>query len=81
MKKEPYKSISCGYYDELLLLATHKQAVNIDYTDENKTQSINAVIIDVFTKEKEEFLTLDNGQTIRLDRLLSVNNKPIQYSC
>ncbi len=81
MKKEPYKSISCSYYDELLRLATRKQIVNIAYTNANKIQSINAVIVDVFTKEKEEFLTLNTGQMIRLDHLISVDSKPIQYSC
>lgn len=39
--------------------------------------SIEAIIKDVYTKNKEEFLLTDDGTVIRLDYLLSVDGEEI----
>ena len=77
-----YVPINCSYYDELEILAMHKQACTIEYfDDEQTTKSADGVIADVFSKEKQEFLKLDSGEVIRLDRLISVNGKPLPGQC
>lgn len=84
MKKEKNKSyqpIACSIYDELELLAMRKKALTLTYTQEGKDINVKTVVIDLFTKEKEEFLVLENKQTIRLDHILLINSKPIAFKC
>jgi len=77
-----YVPINCSYYDELEAIATLKKAVQIIYWEKDQKQSLQAVQIrDLFTKNKEEFVVLDNGQQIRLDYLIEVDGKPVIYGC
>ena len=77
-----YVPISCSYYDELEILAMRKQACTVEYlADDQSAIGRHGVIADVFSKEKQEFLKLDNGEVIRLDRLISVDGKPLSGQC
>lgn len=79
-----YHPIDCNYYDELVLLAMRKRNVEIVYQVSNsKITTIQSVIRDIYTKEKEEFLLLESGLPIRLDKLISVDGKavPTNGSC
>lgn len=69
-----YKPIDCNYYDVLILYAMHKDQVFVTYeNDDGDQQTVQAVILDLFTKQKEEFMRLSSGIVIRLDRVLSVS--------
>ncbi len=72
---ETYKPIACSYHDYLLELATFKKVVPIIYLESDVKQVITTRIIDVYTKKGEEFLVTESNLTIRLDQLISVNNK------
>ena len=74
-KKTKYKTISCSFYDVLLEKATLKEIVDIKYMELNGESLCSGIIVDVFTKNKGEFLKLDSRKTIRLDKLISVNNQ------
>ncbi len=76
MKEEPYIAISCTFYDQLLALASTKEKCKLIYKSEGKEYSCEGKIIDIFTQKKEEYLLLENSLKIRLDRIISVNNKP-----
>lgn len=70
-----YYPIDCNFYDELLQIITKKQKVWIDYQDENrKFYKIEALPIDAVTKDKAEFLILEDGQEIRMDYLHKVGS-------
>lgn len=74
---EQYTPIGCSYYDQLELLAMHKSPTVLKYRDDQQAeQELHAVIVDVYSQDKQEFIKLDDGQTIRLDRLISVDRKP-----
>ncbi|MEP7128216.1 MAG: GNAT family N-acetyltransferase [Chitinophagales bacterium] len=75
--KEPfYSSIDCNYYDELEAMATLKKAVEIIYRNDIGVQIRTTEVIKTFiTKNKEEFLQLENNLTIRLDKLISVDGQ------
>ena len=82
MKKETYRPISCDFYDELELLALRKTVATIVIRKENEdTESIQDRIKTLLTKDKEEFLILENGQEIRLDKLVSVNGIELKNYC
>jgi Rho-binding antiterminator len=78
----PYLPINCSSHDILLAKATLKTNCKISYTNEDgNILQTEAVIIDVYTKTKEEFLQLNNGITIRLDKLIMVDDEQIDKSC
>jgi transcriptional antiterminator Rof (Rho-off) len=70
-KRSSYKPISCSLYDELELLATGGNEVEV------QLQS-GEILVDTFItfesrKGKGEFAILKSGREIRLDNLKSVN--------
>lgn len=70
-----YQPISCNYYDYLLELATFKKLVSIVYIEHKVNLEINSIIVDVYTKKGIEFLKTKHDIIIRLDQIVSVDNK------
>lgn len=71
---EPYVPISCSFYDILEESATKNSPVGIQYFDDTgQPQSKRGIIKDLITRESREYMILDSGDTIRLDRVISVN--------
>ena len=68
-----YKTVSCQFYDELEALAVKKIKSTIFYMDNENEKSIEDIIVDFKTKNKEEFLILSNGTQIRLDKIIKIN--------
>lgn len=68
-----YKTISCQFYDKLEELAVKKIKSQIFYMDNENEICIEEFIVDFRTKNKEEFLILNNGTQIRLDKILKIN--------
>ena len=80
--EKKYHPIDCNYYDELVLLVMRKKRCEIVYLNEaNEQITEQALITDVFTKEKVEYIKLSNDQTIRLDYLISADGKENKLSC
>lgn len=75
-----YKPINCNFHELLLAKATLQELCEIKYTSKTKASIVNSIIIDVYTKKSEEFLTLDSGEIIRLDKIISINNEPLPES-
>lgn len=76
MKTVTYQPIDCNLYDVLVSFAMSNQVVNITYQNTlGKSENISERIQDIFTKQKEEFVLLKNGQTIRLDNLKKINDQ------
>ena len=72
---KPYQAVSCGFYEFLIEKATFKILVDIVYLSDNTQISIKSIIIDVFTKKGEEFIKTESEKIIRLDSLVSVDNR------
>ena len=76
----PYQPVSCSIYDTLEAYATQGKTCRIVYQDNEvpiqvKAVQVKAVIQDFFIQDKAEYLQLDNGQAIRLDRLISIDGR------
>lgn len=69
-----YIPISCSFYDELEAAAVKKISVPIIYLENNQKKKIEAKVVDFRTFLKEEFVILDSGLEIRLDRIVEFNN-------
>lgn len=78
---DKYVPIACHFYDELEALAVKKIACRIVYLEENEQKEIEGKIVDFITKNKEEFLLLDNGFKLRLDYLVEINGKKPPKTC
>lgn len=68
-----YEPIDCGFHDELLSWATLRRPVEIAHrNDLGEETVIQGRIADVYTKNGAEFVKLENGDIIRLDMLVRV---------
>jgi len=80
--EQPYQPIDCNYYDRLEAWATLRTVCRILYRDEDEQQQeVSAIIEDVYTALKVEYMRLDNGLVIRLDKLVAVNDIPLPDHC
>jgi Rho-binding antiterminator len=70
-----YTPINCNFYDELEALATLRKSCVIEFEQEGQTLSLQGVIVDLWNLEKVEYLKMQSGEVIRLDKLLSVDGK------
>ena len=77
-----YIPINCSYYDELEAAATQRRVVTIAYRDEQEAvQEVATRIKDLYARNKEEFMVLENGLEFRLDRLVSIDGKVPPLAC
>ncbi|MEL6968606.1 MAG: Rho-binding antiterminator [Bacteroidota bacterium] len=77
-----YIPINCSYYDELEAAATQRRTVTIVYRDkQEQEQKVATRITDLFARNKEEFMVLENGLEFRLDRLVSIDGKMPPLVC
>ena len=77
----PYVPISCSFYDYLEEAATLKKNAAIVYSQQGELIEIEARIKTLFIKDKVEYMELDNGQSVRLDQLVSFNGQLLPTSC
>lgn len=76
MEENKYVPINCDLYDELEILAMHKQKAVIVYTDNGEEKTLQeALIKNVYSRNKVEYLLLETGAEIRLDQLVMVDGK------
>ena len=77
-----YKPVACGLYDELELRALRKQTVClVFFNDKNKNETIQCTIIDLFSKDKTEYLKTNEGLVIRLDNVVEMDNIIFNKTC
>jgi transcriptional antiterminator Rof (Rho-off) len=71
---EAYRPIACDFHDRLEAFATLRRRVRLTLKDGDAAgegASVEGLIADIYTREdKREFLRLDSGAEIRLDRIL-----------
>lgn len=69
-----YRPIACSLHDELQLRAMRRSTCSVEWSDESGApRSIRGVVVDVFARDGVEYLKLDDGLEIRLDRLARVD--------
>lgn len=69
-----YTPVDCDFHDRIEALATSRRRVVINLESESHAKSLaEGVITDIYTSPtKEEFLRLDDGAEIRLDRIVAI---------
>jgi Rho-binding antiterminator len=77
-----YTPIDCNFYDILEANAVLKKIVIVEYLDDSgNVQTTEQRIVDLFVKNKIEFMKLENDLEIRLDYLKSVDGKVLNGFC
>ncbi|MBU8976031.1 hypothetical protein JI752_007720 [Lysobacter sp. MMG2] len=75
---QSYRPINCEFHDLLEDLATARRLTRVAYLDDAGTMRRgDGVITDVYARQGEEFLSMDSGETIRLDRLVEVHGQTL----
>lgn len=73
---ESYSPINCEFHDVLEATATRRRVAQIRYVDEQGIeQARSAKIANLFAQQGAEYLELDTGERIRLDRLLTIDGQ------
>lgn len=71
---ETYQPINCSLYDYLEMWAVKHMTCEILYMNEhNEEVRFTKKIKDLFIKDKVEYVLWNDGSTMRLDRLIEVN--------
>ena len=77
-----YKLVGCSFHDQLESLATLRLNCKIIYRTKTDTiVELDSQIVDVYAADRAEFVKLKDGNKIRLDHLISVNGKSVQFAC
>jgi Rho-binding antiterminator len=76
MADKKYEPVNCDFHDDLESLITLRKQAVITYRDQSDHEAIaQGHVVDLFTKDHEEFLKMSDGLTLRLDRVTSVNGR------
>jgi transcriptional antiterminator Rof (Rho-off) len=71
---DAYQPVACSFYDELGLRMMRGRSCTLVVEDGDQTETIEAVIDDVFAEGSAEYVRLDNDRHIRLDRIRRVDD-------
>ena len=76
MTETDYTPIDCGFHDQLEAFATLRvECVIRIREDDGKVRDVTSRIVDVYARKGEEFAELESGETVRLDRLVTVERR------
>jgi len=74
-----YQPIDCALHDELLARATLRRPVELSYLDEaNEERTVRGRIVDVFARDRAEYLRLEGGLEVRLDKLTRLDGEKVR---
>jgi transcriptional antiterminator Rof (Rho-off) len=71
--KDAYQPVACAVYDAFEAAATRGRKLRLDVTGADGAHAtVEARIQDLYAKEGGEYAVLDDGTSVRLDRLAIV---------
>ena len=80
-KTNTYKPINCDLHSVLEHYSIRKETVSILYLNTlNEKVIVQTKIVDLYTKNREEFLVMSNTNTIRLDQIIQINETSFDTS-
>jgi Rho-binding antiterminator len=72
---DKYIPINCEFLDRIEHWCVKREHCEITYRQGTFPRDLQTtgIITDIFTRDKAEFLTLDDGEEIRLDKIVAIN--------
>ena len=78
---DSYTPVSCDFHDRLEAIATLRQICRIVYRQAaDETTEVAGRIVDVYAADHADYLKLEDGSVIRLDRIVSVDDQLATFS-
>ena len=69
----PYEPVDCDFTDDLEFVSVKKILVEVKFWSiDGGLQDSSGYVVDIFTKNKEEFLVLSSSIQIRLDLIFQI---------
>lgn len=73
--KQKYEPVSCDFSDQIEDFSVRKLPVELRYWENSRLKLVEGKITDIFTTpEKEEFLKLEDGTLVRLDKIMEIKS-------
>ncbi|WP_299463040.1 hypothetical protein [uncultured Microscilla sp.] len=73
-KTIPYTPINCNLYDYLEAWAVKQTLCKVTYLNaQNKEAVFTKTIVDLYIKDKVEYVKWNDGSSLRLDHLIEIN--------
>lgn len=77
-----YTPIDCGFYDYFEAAIVKRRPVELVYLQEDGTTITKTVLLlDLKTEAKEEFVQLQGGEWLRLDRVVALDGRVTASNC
>ena len=74
MSQAPYRPVSCDVHDVLEATAIRRTRATIGFVDSDDAPTqVSARVVDIVTRSDREYVVLESGVEIRLDRVRSVD--------
>ena len=68
-----YRPVACGFYDELGLRMMRGTPCRLVVETDDGREAVETTIDDLYTEGDAEYVRPENGTTIRLDRIVEVD--------
>lgn len=71
---QPYQPIDCSFYDRIEAAIVLRTPVLLEFVDADNSPVTNRIhLVNTRIADGEEFVILENGQEVRMDRIISLN--------
>ena len=69
-----YQPVACGLYDDLGLRMTRGTLCRLVVEGDDGPETLETTIDDLYTQGDAEYVRLEDGRTVRLDRIVEVDD-------
>ena len=70
---DDYQPVACGFYDELGLRMMRGTSCRLVFETDDGREAVDTTIDDLYTEGDAEYVRLADGTTVRLDRIVAVD--------
>lgn len=79
---KPYTPIDCNFYDRIESAITQRQPASLTYLSlSGESEYLCEQLVNLLSKDQQEFLVTESGKLIRLDHIISLNNIFLEKQC
>jgi Rho-binding antiterminator len=78
---DDYTPIACAFHDRLEDAAVRQRPVRLVWRDPQGERTAETTVADVFAKEGADWVRLGTGETVRADRLVSLDGHALGGTC
>ena len=81
MTDDAYTPIACSFHDRLEDAAVRQRPVRLVWTDPQGERVAETTVADVFARGGADWVRLGTGETVRADRLVSLDGHALGGAC